>query len=77
LIFVAATIPFNRITTMYIEDLQKAIRVKMIELELAFDLRKSHTDILKIYKDLKELRYRLLQAELSFKVNENNCQTLT
>lgn len=71
LIFVTGKAPFNRITTMYIDDLQKAIKAKMIELELAYDLQKSHSEILRIYKDLKELRYRLVQAELSSVIQEN------
>lgn len=57
---------------MYIDDLEKAIRAKMIELELAYDLQKSHAEILKLYKDLKELRYRLVQAELSSVIQEND-----
>lgn len=50
---------------MYRDDLQKAIKAKIIELELAIDFGKPHTYILKVYKELKELRYRLMQMELA------------
>lgn len=57
---------------MYTDDLQKAIKAKIFELELAIDFGKPHTDILKVYKELKELRYRLMQVELTSLSTENS-----
>lgn len=57
---------------MYTDDLQKAIKAKIIELELAMDFGKPRTDILKVYKELKELRYRVMEVELTFLSTENS-----
>ena len=50
---------------MHSPELKKAIRAKTIELEIAIELKKPNKDLLRIYKELKDLRYRLLQAELT------------
>lgn len=57
---------------MYTDDLQEAIKAKIIELELAIDSGKPNIDILKVYKELKELRYRVMQAELTSLATENS-----
>lgn len=57
---------------MYTDDLQKVIKAKIIELELAMDFGKPRTDILKVYKELKELRYRVMEVELTFLSTENS-----
>jgi flagellar biosynthesis chaperone FliJ len=44
-------------------DLARAIKAKTIELELAIEFKKSHEDILNIYKQLKELQYQKLHME--------------
>ena len=46
-------------------EILEAIQGKKIELEAAMQLGRSNDDLLKLYKELKELQYRLVQAELS------------
>ena len=46
-------------------EIMEAIQGKKIELEAAIQLGKSNEDLLKMYKELKELQYRLVQVELT------------
>lgn len=45
-------------------ELKKALKAKTIEFELAMETGKPHSELLKIYKELKELQYQKIQAEL-------------
>jgi hypothetical protein len=44
-------------------ELKKAIKAKTIEFETAMELGKPRNELLKIYKELKELRYGLVKFE--------------
>ena len=48
---------------MKIDELNNAIRLKIIELDAATELSKSNAEVMKIYKELKELKYQLVQEE--------------
>jgi hypothetical protein len=56
---------------MHSDDLKRAIKAKAMELELAIELEKPNNMLLQIYKELKELRYCLIQAELTSEVTES------
>jgi hypothetical protein len=46
------------------KELKAAIRVKHRELDTAMEAGNSQQQALRIYKELKELQYQLVQAEL-------------
>lgn len=52
---------------MNVTELDKAIQIKTIELEAAQQVGKSHHELAKLYRELKELRYQRVQAELKEK----------
>ena len=45
-------------------ELKEAIRAKTIELETALELGLARDELLKIYKQLKELQFQKVQEEL-------------
>jgi hypothetical protein len=45
-------------------ELKAIIKTKSAELELAMEAGKPHTELLKMYKELKELQYQVFQAQL-------------
>lgn len=47
---------------MQIEELKKAVKAKTIEFETAMSLEKPHVELLKIYKELKELQFKLVMV---------------
>ena len=49
------------------QELKEAFRNKTNELELAMELKKPQAELLKIYKELKELQYQKVREKL---VNE-------
>jgi hypothetical protein len=53
------------------EELQQAIRAKTIEFETAMELGRSHEELLKIYKELKELQFQKVQSEHALKLTQD------
>ena len=49
------------------EDIKNAIKAKTAEFEVAMSLGKPHVELRKIYKELKELQFQLVQAELNLR----------
>jgi hypothetical protein len=47
------------------EELKEAIEAKIIQFETAKESGKPHDELSKIYKELKELQFQKVQAELS------------
>ena len=47
------------------DALKKAIKAKIVELEIAMSLNRPKQDRLKIYKELKELQYKLFTMQHS------------
>jgi hypothetical protein len=45
-------------------ELREALRNKTLELEIAIETGRPHKELLKIYKQLKELQFQLVKAEL-------------
>jgi hypothetical protein len=45
-------------------NLKEAIQPKTLELETALGLQKPHEELLKIYKELKELQYKKVREEV-------------
>lgn len=50
---------------MKLNDLIETIRTKTMEFEVALETGKSQAELLTIYKELKELQYQKVQAELT------------
>jgi hypothetical protein len=50
---------------MQLNELSEAINAKSNELEMAIQSEKSYSEILKLYKELKQLKFQKVQAELS------------
>jgi len=44
-------------------ELERAIKAKTVELELAMEFGKAKEELLKLYKQLKELHYQKLSLE--------------
>ena len=49
---------------MELTEIKKAIQAKAVELETAMEDGKPHNELLKIYKELKDLQFQQLQAAL-------------
>ena len=47
------------------DELKKAIKAKIVELEIAMSLNTTNDERLKIYKELKELQYKLVRMQHS------------
>jgi hypothetical protein len=56
-------IPFKPNNTMTPDELRKAIKAKIVELEIAMSLNRPNQERLKIYKELKDLQYRLFTLQ--------------
>jgi hypothetical protein len=56
---------------MQADEIKTAIQQKTIEFEAAMELGKPNTELLKIYKELKELRYALVKAENNLEVSQS------
>ena len=54
----------NDFRAMTPQELKNAIRKKTMELDFLIEQEKPHIEIRKIYKELKELQYQLVYAEL-------------
>lgn len=50
---------------MTLTELKEALRLKTIEFEAAQQAGLPHDDLMSIYRELKELQYQKLQAELA------------
>lgn len=50
---------------MTLTELNEAIKAKTIALEVAKEAGRPETELLEIYKELKELQYQKVQAELN------------
>lgn len=50
---------------MTLTELNEAIQAKTIELEVAQETGRPDSELLELYKELKELQYQKLQAELN------------
>ena len=46
------------------KEILAAIRTKTIEFEAAMEMGRPHQELLRIYKELKELKYQAVQLEL-------------
>ena len=46
-------------------ELKKAIKAKIVELEIAMSLNRPNQERIKIYKELKELQYQLFTVQHS------------
>lgn len=46
------------------EELKQAIQAKTLAFEAALETQQAHTQLRQLYKELKELKYQLVQAEL-------------
>ena len=53
------------------KELKEQLKIKTFQFELAMEAQKPHTELLKSYKELKELQYRILQMEIADR-NEND-----
>jgi hypothetical protein len=49
---------------MELNELKKVLKDKTIQFEIAMENGQPHSELLKIYKELKELQYQQLKAEL-------------
>ena len=49
---------------MTAQQIKDALRKKTVQLQAAMDAELPHEDLVKIYKELKELQYQLTFAEL-------------
>jgi hypothetical protein len=56
---------------MKLNELKKALQSKLVELDVAMELGKPRKELLHLYKELKELQYRLLHAEVTQDTSEN------
>lgn len=52
---------------MELQELKEAIEAKIKEFDIANEVRKDHAEALRIYKELKELQYKKVLAEISEK----------
>jgi hypothetical protein len=52
-------------------ELNEAINAKSNELEMAIESEKSYSEILKLYKELKQLKFQRLQSEVSFDTSKD------
>ena len=52
---------------MNVQDLREAYQAKRLELEVAMEAGKPHDELRRMYKELKELQYQIVQAELQTK----------
>jgi hypothetical protein len=50
---------------MSIQEIKEAIRLKTMEFEVALETGKPRKQVMKLYKELKDLQYRLVQLELT------------
>jgi hypothetical protein len=50
---------------MKVNDLKTAIQEKTAQFEEALEEGRSHSELLAVYKELKELKYQLVQEELA------------
>jgi hypothetical protein len=50
---------------MQADEIKTAIKLKTQEFETALELGKPNTELLEIYKELKELQYTLIKTEHS------------
>ena len=48
-------------------EIKNALRIKSVEWEMAFEMGKSYQELLQIYKEIKELQYDLVKAQLNEK----------
>jgi hypothetical protein len=49
-------------------ELKEAIQIKINEFDAAKEMNKSNEELLRIYKELKELQYQKVLAEVSIEV---------
>ncbi|MGZ3882542.1 MAG: hypothetical protein ACXVBF_14430 [Flavisolibacter sp.] len=57
---------------MKLIELEKAIKSKTVELELAMEFGKSKEELLALYKQLKELHFQKLNLEQADLVKDSN-----
>ncbi|MGZ3853794.1 MAG: hypothetical protein ACXVBX_13445 [Flavisolibacter sp.] len=57
---------------MKLIELEKAIKSKTVELELAMEFGKSKEELLALYKQLKELHFQKLNLEQAGLVKDSN-----
>jgi len=53
------------------KELKDQLRVKAHEFELAMEAGKPHVELMKSYKELKELQYQILQLEIAGRSEED------
>jgi hypothetical protein len=55
---------------MEASELKDAVKAKTAQLEQAMELGKSKDELMKLYKELKELHFQLVQSELLIEKQE-------
>jgi hypothetical protein len=55
---------------MEASELKDAVKAKTAQLEQAMELGKSKDELMKLYKELKELHFQLVQSELLLEKQE-------
>ena len=52
-------------------ELKDQLRVKTLAFEMAMEAGKPHTELMKSYRELKELQYEILQLEIADRSKED------
>ena len=52
------------------KELKEQLRIKTLQFENAMELGVPHADLVKIYRQLKELQYQILQLEISTRAED-------
>lgn len=56
---------------MNLTEIKAAIEAKTLEFEAALEGQRPHSELRKLYIELKELKYQLVQAELNESLTES------
>ena len=53
------------------KELKDQLRAKALEFELAMEAGRPHVELMRAYKELKELQYEILQLEIASRSEED------
>jgi hypothetical protein len=56
---------------MSIQEIKEAINFKAMEFEVALETGKPRNHVMKLYKELKDLQYKLVQLELTHEKHQD------
>ena len=56
---------------MNYRELKDQLRMKTLEFEMAMEAGRPHTELMKFYRELKELQYEILQLEIADRSKED------